>query len=185
MTDTLNPSEHTSAPCTLVLLFHPLGSGLVNRALAQAAGKVPGVTVIDEYAAYPDGRIDVAHEQDLLDHADHIVLQFPMHWYSAPALAQQWEDDVLAWGWAYGGGRHLLDKTLHVAVTCGAGADAYTKETAGETEIGRLLSPFEATAHRVHMDWGKPFTLYGASSLNGDQVAEASAEYARFLHGLD
>lgn len=171
---------------TLVLLFHPLTSDQsINRAMFTAAQHVPGVTTVDEYAAYPDGKIDVAREQARLDQADHIVLQFPMHWYSAPALTQQWEDDVFAWGWAYGGDRHLLNKTLHVSVTCGAPASSYTQKVGDEQQIDRLLSPFEATAHRVHMKWGEPFTVYGASSLTDEQTENISQKFVAFLRSLN
>lgn len=171
---------------TLVLLFHPLGSpSSNNRTILRAAKQqIPSLTTVDEYAQYPDGKIDIAHEQELLDAADDIVLQFPMHWYSAPALTQQWEDNVLAWGWAYGGGRHLLNKTLHVALTCGAPAKNYTMEVAGEPQIDRLLSPFEATAHRVHMNWGNHFALYGTASLSDEQLTQAGQDYADFLSNL-
>jgi glutathione-regulated potassium-efflux system ancillary protein KefG len=184
-----NVSSHSNTKAhthTLILLFHPLGSAVsTNRTILSTAKKqIPSLTTVDEYAQYPDGKIDIAHEQELLDAADDIVLQFPMHWYSAPALTQRWEDDVLAWGWAYGGGRHLLNKTLHVAVACGAPANNYTREVAGEQQIDRLLSPFEATAHRVHMNWGNHFALYGTSSLTDEQTVQAEHDYVDFLNNL-
>ena len=91
---------------TLVLVFHPhLEKSQVNRKLMDAANETGDVTVVDEYAAYPDFKINVEHEQELIETHDRIVLQFPFYWYSSPALLKQWEDDVIKAGWAYGGGQ--------------------------------------------------------------------------------
>ena len=71
---------------TLVLVFHPhLEKSQVNRKLMDAANETGDVTVVDEYAAYPDFKINVEHEQELIETHDRIVLQFPFYWYSSPA----------------------------------------------------------------------------------------------------
>ena len=75
---------------TLVLVFHPhLEKSQVNRKLMDAANETGDVTVVDEYAAYPDFKINVEHEQELIETHDRIVLQFPFYWYSSPALLKQ------------------------------------------------------------------------------------------------
>ena len=62
---------------TLVLVFHPhLEKSQVNRKLMDAANETGDVTVVDEYAAYPDFKINVEHEQELIETHDRIVLQF-------------------------------------------------------------------------------------------------------------
>lgn len=114
---------------TLVLVFHPhLEKSQVNRKLMDAANETGDVTVVDEYAAYPDFKINVEHEQELIETHDRIVLQFPFYWYSSPALLKQWEDDVIKAGWAYGGGRALEGKEFMLAVSTGSPADSYTRE---------------------------------------------------------
>ena len=78
---------------TLVLVFHPhLEKSQVNRKLMDIANETGDVTVIDEYAEYPDFHINVEREQKLIESHDRIVLQFPFYWYSSPALLKQWED---------------------------------------------------------------------------------------------
>lgn len=54
--------------------------------------------------AYAEGRLapDVAEEQDKLRAADAVVLQFPMWWYSVPAILKGWFDRVLTAGFAFG-----------------------------------------------------------------------------------
>lgn len=69
---------------TLVLVFHPhLEKSQVNRKLMDIANETGDVTVIDEYAEYPDFHINVEREQKLIESHDRIVLQFPFYWYSS------------------------------------------------------------------------------------------------------
>jgi NAD(P)H dehydrogenase (quinone) len=49
---------------------------------------------------------DVAAEQRKLMEADVLILQFPMWWYSMPAILKGWIDRVYAYGFAYGVGEH-------------------------------------------------------------------------------
>ncbi len=44
---------------------------------------------------------DIAAEQEKLKWADAIIFQFPLWWFSVPAILKGWFDRVLAAGWAY------------------------------------------------------------------------------------
>jgi NAD(P)H dehydrogenase (quinone) len=44
---------------------------------------------------------DVAAEQEKLMWADAVLIQFPLWWFSVPAILKGWLDRVLAAGWAY------------------------------------------------------------------------------------
>ena len=168
----------------LVLVFHPdlKGASRINRALAHEAAGAPGVTVRDEYALYPDLRIDAAAEQDALIRADRVVWQFPVYWYSSPALLKQWEDEVLALGWAYGeGGGRLEGKELMCAVTAGSTSDRYTAEGDHGHTMGEVLVPMEITAKYVGMPWIKPFAVYDTFNLTDEQVARAARDYAQAI----
>ncbi len=105
---------------TIINLFHPnFKQSRVNKGLAD---QVKGEFEVRNLAElYPDFMIDVKKEQQVLEKADRVVLQFPMQWYSSPALLKQWEDQVLTYGWAYGNkGTALHGKELLIAVTVGA-----------------------------------------------------------------
>jgi glutathione-regulated potassium-efflux system ancillary protein KefG len=57
----------------------------------------------DLYETYPDFAIDIEAEQEkLLTAHDVIALQFPLYWYSTPALLKEWLDLVWLHGFAYG-----------------------------------------------------------------------------------
>lgn len=69
---------------------------------------------------------DVRREMDRLEWSDVVIHQFPMYWWSLPAIHKGWLDRVLAYYWCYGGGssvRRLKGKGWMMAVTTGAPAD--------------------------------------------------------------
>ncbi|HEY0328324.1 MAG TPA: NAD(P)H-dependent oxidoreductase [Rhodopseudomonas sp.] len=53
---------------------------------------------------------DVKAEQDKLLWADVLILQFPLWWFSMPAILKGWVDRVFARGFAYGVGEHSDSK---------------------------------------------------------------------------
>lgn len=167
---------------TLVLVFHPhLEKSQVNRKLMDIANETGDVTVIDEYAEYPDFHINVEREQKLIESHDRIVLQFPFYWYSSPALLKQWEDAVLQDGWAYGGGHALEGKEFMVAVSTGSPADSYTREGSHVRTMEELLSPFETTFRHVHATYLKPFLIQGVATSTEAQIDQAVAQYPAAL----
>ncbi len=60
------------------------------------------------HAAFAAGTLtrDVKAEQDKLLWADALILQFPLWWYTMPAILKGWVDRVYAYGFAYGVGEH-------------------------------------------------------------------------------
>ena len=179
------------ARTTAVFLFHPhLDASRVNARLAQAArgAGTPEhpVQVRDLYALYPDLRIDVDAEHAALEGADRIVLQFPMYWYSSPALLKQWEDDVLTYGWAYGPtGTALHGKELALAVSPGGSAAGYTRTGSVHYELHELLRPFQATSDLIGTRFVAPFLTPGATSLTDEELAERAQAYAAWLAAPD
>lgn len=86
---------------------------------------------------YPDFQIDVKSEQEKLVNADVIIWQFPLHWYSFPALMKKYIDDVYAFGFAHGaGGDKLKGKKLILSFTTGASEDLYDYGKAMNYPIG-------------------------------------------------
>ena len=151
---------------TLVNVIHPhFEASRVNRALAAAAQEVEHVTVRHLYALYPDGVIDIEAEHVALEAADRIVLQFPMYWYSSPALLKQWQDDVLTYGWAYGStGKALHGKEVAISASLGAPASSYDRSGEYHYELHELLRPFQAMSNMVGTRFVAPF--FTAEALN-------------------
>lgn len=168
---------------TVIILAHPnLAQSRVNAALAKAAESLPNVQVRDLYALYPDGNIDVAAEQAALEQAERIVLQFPMYWYSSPALLKQWQDDVLTYGWAYGSkGKALLGKELKVAISLGAPEADYQADGDMGHTVDEFLLPFEIMAKYTNMQYVKPFITGGSLTIQEAEIAEQAKRYQEML----
>jgi hypothetical protein len=74
-------------PRVLLNVFHPnLAASRANRLIIEELRQPPGAAVRDIQEAYPDWRIHVAKEQELLLAHDLIVFQYPFYWYNCPAL---------------------------------------------------------------------------------------------------
>lgn len=179
-------SDASTGPVTsatsrvLLVLAHPaLERSRANRALAKAAKGLPGVTFKDLYETYPDFVIDIEAEQaDLMKH-DVIALQFPLYWYSTPALMKEWLDLVWLHGFAYGeDGVALKGKKLFVACSTGASAKAYHAHGYNRFSMDEFLRPLEQTAHLCGMEWETPFVVHGAS-VKDDAALKAEAERYR------
>ncbi|OWR30847.1 NAD(P)H oxidoreductase [Saccharibacillus sp. O23] len=170
---------------TLVIAAHPtLEESRVNRRWLEEIRKYPEqITVSSLYEKYPDGVIDVAAEQALVEAHDRIVWQFPFYWFNCPPMMKQWLDEVLLQGWAYGPGTDVFHgKSIGVAVTAGVREEDYAPGREFRYEIGTLLRPFELTAEYVGAPYEEPFVQYGINSRTSDEEIEASAKrYAEHL----
>ncbi|ATC33418.1 oxidoreductase [Caulobacter vibrioides] len=178
-----NASTGQMTPATsgvLLVLAHPaLERSRANRALAKAAKGLSGVTFKDLYETYPDFVIDIETEQAALTAHDVVALQFPLYWYSTPALMKEWLDLVWLHGFAYGeGGEALKGKKMFVACTTGASAKAYHAHGYNRFSMDEFLRPLEQTAHLCGMEWATPFVVHGAA-VKDDAALKAEAERYR------
>lgn len=172
-----------ATPSILIVFAHSMPhASRVNRALIQAARRLPNVVVQDLYECYPDFHIDVAREQALMAAADLVVLQHPLQWYSMPALLKEWVDVVLEAGWAYGeGGTALHGKDLLLAVTTGSMADAYHEAGLHQWPFAAFLPAYRQTAQLCGMRWCEPVILHGARQISNDEVDAHVAHYIERL----
>ena len=173
---------------TLILLFHRnLAASKANAALMVAASQVPGAEIVDMQALYPHG-IDMfrdgEREAARLLSADRIVLQFPIQWYSIPALMKEWQDAVLTrmFYMSYDKeGRALEGAPLMIAATAGNVPDAYRPGGRNMFPMIDLLAPLRVTAHRCGFVWTAPFILYEADRLTPEALDVAAVSYREAL----
>lgn len=168
---------------TVVLLFHPhMDESKINQALAAAAAKEDNVTVRDMYDLYPDFKIDVAKEQEVLAGADRVVFQFPTYWYSTPALMKEWEDDVLTHGWAYGSkGTALKGKEFVVATSVGADAENYSRGGDDNYRLAEFYRNLQDTAKLINMKYTRPFFTFDAEHITDQVLADQAKRYAAYI----
>lgn len=170
---------------TTILLFHPdLSRSRTNAPLAAVAAALPDVDVIDMTARFPAGVVadaEGAAEAARLLAAGRLVLQFPLQWYSTPALLKSWMDVVLTrmmYVHPETEGRAIAGKPLMVAITAGNTAEAYTPAGAARFTIDDLMAPLRATALRCGLIWTPPFVVFEAGRLSAEGVDAAARAYA-------
>lgn len=162
----------------LILLAHPeRRRSRINHAMAERAAQLPGVRVHDLYENYPEFFIDTAREQAQLQAANLVVFQFPLYWFRAPALLQQWQESVLQHGFGYGVGdaSAVSGKDLMLALSTGAPEMAYLQESPGRQTIPDLMSPYCQMARLCGMNYLDPLVAYDSRAMD-QQAIDAHAE---------
>ncbi|MCA3960665.1 NAD(P)H-dependent oxidoreductase [Vibrio vulnificus] len=171
----------------LVIYAHPSQHrSEVNAPLFAAAQAVDGVTCVDLYAEYPQFDINIDNEQARLLEHDVIVFQFPLYWYSTPALLKEWQDLVLEYGFAYGtDGTALKDKLMLCVVSAGGKEEAYKAEGYNQFTIRQLLAPIEQMAALTSMHYLPPFAIFGArTALEENRIDQHVERYVTLLQAL-
>ncbi|MCY4044557.1 MAG: NAD(P)H-dependent oxidoreductase [Cellvibrionales bacterium] len=171
----------------LLLFAHPaIEQSDANVELFNAAQSIDGIQCVDLYAEYPQHDIDVCIEQQRLRESDVIIFQFPLYWYSTPAILKDWMDLVLEHGFAYGKtGDALKDKTLLLAITAGGPEEAYCGEGFNHYSIRELLRPLEQTANFCRMAFSAPFVLFGTrTSLDDERLSAHILHWKRLLSAI-
>jgi len=148
----------------LLLFAHPsLHRSEVNLPMFRAAQELEGVTTVDLYREYPTFNINISAEQQRLSDHDIVIFQFPLFWYSTPAILKEWQDLVLEYGFAYGhDGDALKGKRFLCAISAGGREEAYQTDGYNHFPIRDLLTPIEQMASLTGMEYLPPFTLFGS-----------------------
>lgn len=156
-------------------LIHPnILESHANRIIFDKIKDLENVTVNNLYEKYPDFRIDVKKEQNLLVTHDLIVFQHPFYWYSAPALFKEWEDKVLEFGFAYppSMGKALHGKNWLTVLTTGGPERGYRSGGYNNFTISELIRPFQQTAYLCGMRWHAPVVVHNALPGSDSQLSE-------------
>lgn len=142
------------------------------------------------YAAGHQGfAAEVEAELQKLAWCDVMIWQFPLWWFSVPAVLKGWVDRVFAMGRAYGSGRiyetgFFQGKRALLSLTTGGPAEAY--ETGGlQGDIAGILRPL----HRGMLQFTgftvlAPQVVYGPARQSDEQRAAALAAWAVRLGAL-
>ncbi|RJF70466.1 NAD(P)H-dependent oxidoreductase [Rhodopseudomonas palustris] len=144
-------------------------------------------------AAFKAGELtpDVQGEIDKLRWADAVILQFPLWWFSMPAILKGWVDRVYARGFAYGVGEHsdkrwgdrygegnLAGKRAMLIVTTG-GWETHYGARGVNGPIDDLLFPINhGILFYPGFDVLPPFVAYQAGRIDEAKFA-ATAEQLR------
>ncbi|GAE32314.1 NAD(P)H-dependent oxidoreductase [Halalkalibacter hemicellulosilyticus] len=172
---------------TLIVIAHPdIDSSIVNKYWIEELKKAPEEFTIHElYKVYPTEPFDIKHEQELIDSHDHLVLQFPVYWFSSPPLLKKWLDEVFLEGWAHGpnGGDKLKNKKIALAVSAGSTADDYSIDGRYGHTLEQMLIPFETTFLYCKADYRSIHAFYGEDPSN-KELEHNMKNYLTFLRNL-
>ena len=130
-------AAHPDQDSLTLALARRLAEELQPAELADLAaeGFDPRFSAADRHSYRVAGEYpaDVASEQRRLDAAEHLVLVFPVYWWSMPGLLKGWIDRVFVNGWAFeidpadGMRRKLGGLTVHLLPIAGDSAGVYDR----------------------------------------------------------
>ncbi|MDC0744113.1 NAD(P)H-dependent oxidoreductase [Polyangium mundeleinium] len=131
--------------------------------------------------------VEVQAEMDKLFACDALIFQFPMWWFSMPAILKGWVDRVFAFQRVYGGGRWydhgtMRGKRAMASVTTGGPATMY-EETGLAGDMNMLLAPVNQGVFRyVGFDVLPSFVAWApARSTEADRAHMLAAYRERLL----
>jgi len=132
---------------------------------------------------------DIRGELDKLLWADLLILNFPIFWFSAPAMLKGWIDRVLVSGVCYGGKRFydqggLAGKKALVTVTLG-GREHMFGEGAIHGPLEDMLRPIlRGTLAYVGFEVLEPFVAWHVPYISAEARADFLRGYQQRLEGL-
>ena len=160
---------------TLVVVAHPhLKNSSTESFLKKAATCESNVTW---HPLAPPFNIE--KEQKLLNTADRIIFQFPMYWYSAPAILKEWLDKV--WNSRLISHRLVAGRELGIVVTVGHAASSFQPGASQQYTIAELLRPFEALAHHLGLKYLPAFPIYQFDQQSDEERQLLFIRYQQYL----
>lgn len=130
---------------------------------------------------------DISAELAKIAWADHIIFQFPLWWFSTPAILKGWLDRVLVKGFAYDAGKTFDDgllkgKTASLVVTTQSPESAYQANGLHQATINTFLHHIHHTLHFVGIKTLAPFIVYAAFNLDAAQKENIVRDYLKYLN---
>lgn len=131
--------------------------------MTEAIREMDSITFVDLYREYPNLKIDQKVETDRLFDHDIIIFQFPMHWYSTPAILKEYQDRIILAEHAYSpAGKAFVSRFFFCALSTGGTTDNFGPGSRNNYSVLEFLRPQEQTMRAVGMTYLPPFVIYGA-----------------------
>lgn len=132
---------------------------------------------------------DIVREHERLLWCDLVIFQFPLWWFSVPAILKGWFDRVLAYGFAYGGGRWFESGPLRprralLSMTAGAPNERYS-EGAIFGDINRVIYPIHVGVFNLcGLAALEPAIVWAPTRIGSERRAVELTKYAERVRGL-
>ena len=155
----------------------PVDPANLTYAAEQAAALDAGTTADDLKA-----------EQEKLARADVVFFQFPLWWYSAPAILKGWLERVLSMGYAYGAGR-MFDKgglggTKAMLSFTTHGLESSFADDGWHGPITDVLTPLHQGLRFVGFDILPPFVAYNVIRSSDEERRAMMGDLKKRLNAL-
>lgn len=171
----------------LIILGHPdFENSVANKTIIdELMNSHLDIEIRDLNSLYPVYKIDVKAEQLALLNHQTIVFQYPIYWYSMPAILKQWFDVVFEYQFAYGSkGDKLKGKNFVPSFTVGASEEGYSTLKEHHFRVLEFCKAIEQTAYFVQMNYIDPIYVHGTSKAAGykpDEIVASAKKQAKKL----
>lgn len=135
--------------------------------------------------------IDIQKELNHLLAADMLILNFPLYWFSTPAILKGWIDRVLVSGTVYGGKRiysngGLVGKRALITCTLGGRADMFGDEGIHGQLNDLLKHLIQGTLGYTGMTVLHPFYAFHVPYISNSERSQILSDYRhRLAHIMD
>lgn len=146
---------------------------------------------VEAYEAYKKRSLtsDIVDEQKKVQEADLVIFQFPLYWFSVPAILKGWMDRVLCQGFAfdlpgfYDSG-FLKGKLALLSITTGGTAEMYTR-TGVSGDFRYFLWPLQhGTLHFCGFKVLAPQISFAPETASEEKRKQMVASWAQRLETI-
>ncbi|MFB2938525.1 NAD(P)H-dependent oxidoreductase [Aerosakkonemataceae cyanobacterium BLCC-F154] len=133
---------------------------------------------------------DIQAEMEKLEWCDLLIIQFPLWWFSLPAILKGWVDRVFAMGKIYGGGRWydngvFQGKKAMLSLTTGGPENMYTA-IGINGNINEILFPINHGILRfVGFEVLPPFIAWAVAHADEEKRQAYLTEYKKRLLNIE
>ena len=134
---------------------------------------------------------DIKTEMEKFLWSDLVIFNFPLWWFSIPAIMKGWVDRVFAMGFCYGAGKGVYgtgtfkEKTAFLCLTTG-GPDSSYKADGFNGDINNILFHVNhGMLHFVGMKVLPQFVTYGAARLTDEERKNELERYKEYLSNTE
>jgi NAD(P)H dehydrogenase (quinone) len=169
------------------------------RDVRERAADTPFHASLDSKHAFENGlqSRDIEIEQDKMRWADALILQFPMWWFSMPAIMKGWVERVYAYGFGYGVGEHsashwgdrygegmMKGKRAMIVTTTGGWESHYAPRGINGPIDDVLFHIQHGMLFYPGFDVLPPYVLYQTSRMDEARVQQIRESFGQRLDSL-
>lgn len=169
---------------TLIIVAHPEVDNSPTQQFLQAS--LPKLTNADDQVIWHDLTAVLAAsnwqrdaELTLLKQAQRIIWQFPLYWYSAPAILKQWQEAVFTGEVSQY--EFLAGKELGLVVSLGEKLANYQAGAREQFTISEILRPDQAFAQKLGWHYLTPLIIEQFGYLTEGAKQKLLVDYQQYL----